>query len=93
LRISGSEHVAPAHAALGDGAVGVRHVVERDLRLEPSRQEWLADAGLTVESLDAGYARSVVGQADALFDRIALATGGERVGPSQVLCTGPPRSP
>lgn len=50
----------------------------------------LARAGLTVEDLGADYAAAVIEQADALFARIAAATGGQRVGPSSVLWTGLP---
>jgi hypothetical protein len=50
----------------------------------------LAQDGLTVEDLGADYATAVIAQADALFARIAAATGGQPVGPSSVLWTGFP---
>jgi hypothetical protein len=53
-------------------------------------RERLAEHGQTVDDLDAAYASDVIDAADALFERIWQATGGQRVGPSAVLWTGLP---
>jgi hypothetical protein len=53
-------------------------------------RERLTKHKLTMDDLDAGYASAVITHADAIFGRIAEATGGQPIGTSHTLSTGFP---